>query len=110
MSDGGASDGASGGHWLLRYELAADYLTRREEFRASHLALAWEAANKGTLILGGAVGEPVESALLLFSDRAAAEAFAVKDPYVAQGLVTGWRVLRWHTVVGDGAATPVRAD
>ncbi|ONF95037.1 YciI-like protein [Sphingomonas jeddahensis] len=100
----------AGGHWLLRYDLAPDYLARRGEFRAAHLALAWEAADKGALLLGGAVGEPVESALLLFNDRGAAEAFARADPYVAQGLVTGWRVLRWHTVVGDTAATPVRLD
>ncbi len=103
------SDAMSGGHWLLHYDLAADYLARRETFRAGHLALAWEAADKGALILGGAVGEPIESALLLFSDRDAAETFARADPYVAHGLVTVWRVLRWHTVVGDSAATPVRA-
>ncbi len=102
------NEAANGGHWLLRYDLASDYLTRREEFRAAHLALAWEAAGRGALLLGGAVGEPVDSALLLFNDREAAEAFAQADPYVTQGLVTGWRVLRWHTVVGDGAATPVR--
>lgn len=98
----------AGGHWLLQYDPAPDYLTRRDEFRTAHLRLAWDAADDGTLLLGGAVGEPVESALLLFSDRDAAEAFARADPYVAHGLVNGWRVLRWHTVVGDGAATPVR--
>ena len=101
---------AGGGHWLLRYDLAPDYLARRAEFRAAHLALAWEAADRSALLLGGAVGEPAESALLLFNDRDSAEAFARADPYVAQGLVTGWRVLRWHTVVGHTAAPPVRLD
>jgi uncharacterized protein YciI len=104
VSDGAATDG----HFLLRYELAADYLERRGTLRDAHLALAWEAADRGALLLGGAVGEPIESALLLFTDRAAAEAFAAADPYVAEGLVVSWQVSQWHTVVGADAATPLR--
>lgn len=95
-------------HYLLSYELAADYLDRRPEFRDAHLALAWEAANSGALLLGGAVGDPVESALLLFADADSARAFAEADPYVGAGLVRAWRVLPWATVVGRDAATPIR--
>ncbi|MBO9621600.1 MAG: hypothetical protein J7500_02700 [Sphingomonas sp.] len=95
-------------HHLLHYTLAADYLERRPAFRDAHLALAWAAAERGTLLLGGAVGDPVESALLLFTDADAARAFAEADPYVANGLVTAWRVQPWATVVGEHAATPVR--
>lgn len=94
-------------HWLLRYALAPDYLARRPEHRDAHLAAAWAAAGRGELLLGGAVGDPVEEALLLFTSRVAAEAFAAADPYVLHGLVTGWRVLPWATVVGAEAATPV---
>ncbi len=95
-------------HFLLHYDLAPDYLTRRAGLRAGHLALAWAAADRGELLLGGAVGMPPESALLLFADAAAAERFAVADPYVREGLVTRWRMLPWTTVVGQGAATPLR--
>ena len=95
-------------HFILTYDLAPDYLERRGQFRAEHLALAWKAADQGALLLGGAVGDPPESALLLFSDRDAAEAFAKSDPYVAEGLVREWRVRPWTTVVGKDAATPVR--
>lgn len=95
-------------HYLLSYDLAPDYLDRRGAFRDAHLALAWDAADKGDLLLGGAIGDPVESALLLFTDADAARAFAEADPYVAQGLVRAWRVLPWTTVVGADAATPVR--
>ncbi len=98
----------SDGHHLLSYTLSPDYLERRGTLRDAHLRLAWQAADKGALLLGGAVGEPIESALLLFTDRDAAEAFARADPYVTEGLVTGWRVMRWHTVVGGAAATPLR--
>jgi len=95
-------------HHLLAYDLAPDYLDRRPAFRDAHLALAWAAADDGKLLLGGAVGDPVESALLLFTDPDAARAFAEADPYVAEGLVRSWRVLPWATVVGAEASTPVR--
>ena len=36
-----------------------------------------------------------------------AESFAAADPYVRYGLVTGWRVRAWATVVGDRAAVVV---
>lgn len=95
-------------HFLLTYELAPDYLERRAQFRSAHLALAWGAADAGHLLLGGAVGDPVESALLLFADADAAHAFAHADPYVREGLVRQWRVLPWATVVGRDAAAPIR--
>jgi len=97
-------------HFLLIYDLCSDYLERRAAFRNEHLALAWKTAAEGRLMLGGALAEPVDSAILLFEgDTAAvAENFARADPYVRNGLVTGWRVRPWTTVVGDMATTPVR--
>lgn len=95
-------------HYLLTYELASDYLDRRAQFRDAHLRLAWGQAEQGSLLLGGAVGEPISSALLLFTNAEAASDFANSDPYVQNGLVRSWRVDPWHTVVGQSAATPVR--
>jgi len=94
-------------HFLLTYTLAPDYLERRPQFRGAHLALAQAAAERGELLLGGAL-DPPEDAVLLFAgeDARAAEAFAASDPYVANGLVTGWRVRAWTTVVGKGASSP----
>jgi len=96
-------------HYLLTYHLTPDYLERRPAFRAEHLALAWEASKRGDLVLGGAVEEPLDTAMLLFAGDGpeAAEAFARADPYVAQGLVERWTVRRWNTVVGDSAANPI---
>jgi uncharacterized protein YciI len=98
-------------HYLLLYDTAPDYLVRRGEYRAGHLELAWAASARGELVLGGAVGDPVESALLLFSSDSpdVASAFARADPYVLNGLVTSWRVLPWSTVAGEGAASPLRS-
>jgi uncharacterized protein YciI len=98
-------------HYLLSYEFASDYLARRGEFRTAHLELAWEAVERGEIVLCGAVGDPIDSGLLLFQgdSPAAATAFAEGDPYVRNGIVTRWQVKPWHTVVGPAAANPVRA-
>ena len=98
-------------HYLLFYDVAPDYLKRRGEFRAEHLALAWKACERGELILGGALADPVDSAVLLFQGNSpeVAERFVAADPYVKHGLVTRWRVRPWTTVVGETATSPVRS-
>jgi uncharacterized protein YciI len=97
-------------HYVLTYELAPDYLARRAEFRSEHLALAWQSVERGELLLGGAVGDPVESALLVFrcDSPDVPATFARADPYVRRGLVTQWKVRPWNTVIGADAANPVR--
>jgi uncharacterized protein YciI len=87
---------------LLIYTLADDYLERRPEFRADHLALAEAAVGRGELILAGAVADPYDTALFVWGEdaAAAAAAFAEADPYVANGLVRSWEVRTWNTVVG----------
>jgi uncharacterized protein YciI len=97
-------------HYLLTYELAGDYLQRREQYRAEHLKLAWDAVERGELLLAGAAGEPVDSALLVFTidTPAFAVGFAAAYPFVGQGVVPRWSVRKWHTVVGELASTPVR--
>jgi uncharacterized protein YciI len=97
-------------HFLLLYDFTDDYLQRRMPHRAEHLRLAWEAHERGELILGGALADSPAGAVLLFQgeDERAARAFAATDPYVKSGLVTGWTVRPWTTVVGATAATPVR--
>jgi hypothetical protein len=97
-------------HYLLFYEVSPDYLTRRGEVRAEHLALAWQAADRGELVLGGALADPVDGSVLLFQGDSpeVVERFVRSDPYVKNGLVTRWRVRRWTTVVGLGATDPLK--
>jgi uncharacterized protein len=97
-------------HFLLFYDVAPDYLERRAQFREAHLRKAWASQGAGHLVLGGALTDPVDGAVLLFKADSAsvAEEFAKTDPYVTNGLVQRWRVREWLTVAGESAANPVR--
>lgn len=97
-------------HFLLFYETAPDYLERRPQFRGEHLRLAWEAFERGEMVVAGALADPPDGAVLMFAGEssAVAESFARNDPYVQNGLISRWHVREWTTVIGDMAATPVR--
>lgn len=98
-------------YYLLMYEVVPDYLTRRATYRGEHLALAREAQARGELLLGGALANPADGALLLFEGEspAIAERFAEQDPYVKEGLVTHWQVREWTIVAGAGVC-PIKPD
>jgi uncharacterized protein len=97
-------------HYLLFYEVGEDYVSRRAEFRDTHLEKAWAASARGELVLGGALANPVDGAVLLFRGDSpeVAEKFARADPYVTSGAVKRWHVREWKTVAGEDAATPIR--
>jgi uncharacterized protein YciI len=96
-------------HYLLFYDVVDGYAERRRVFRTRHLEHARQAVARGELVLGGALANPVDGAVLLFraSSPKAAEAFAAADPYVTNGLVKSWRVREWTTVVGAAAEVPL---
>jgi hypothetical protein len=89
-------------HTILFYDVVDDYVERRAQFRVAHLELGWQSLARGELLLGGALAEPVDGAVLVFRGDAteAAVAFAKADPYVKNGLVKSWRVRKWNTVIG----------
>ena len=93
-------------HFLVFYDVVDDYIERRAAFREEHLKLIRQAHERGELVLGGALTEPADGAVIVFRGptAAAAEAFIKADPYVANGLVKAWRIRKWNTVIGDGAS------
>jgi uncharacterized protein YciI len=94
-------------HFLLVYEVGAEFVERRVPFRDGHLALARQAHERGELVVAGALAEPVDTVLLLFrgDSPAVAERFVAADPYVLSGLVHRWRVRPWIASVAEDAAT-----
>lgn len=97
-------------HYLMFYEFTPDYLERRGPFRTEHLRLAWDAHERGELVLGGALADPADRGVLLFQcDSADIPArFAEADPYVKNGIVSRYEIRPWTTVVGEQASSPVR--
>jgi len=88
-------------HLVLEYALAEDYLERRAALREEHLALARAAHERGELLLAGALPDPYDRALLVWTaPREVVEAFVADDPYVRLGLVTGWSIRDWNVVIG----------
>ncbi len=88
-------------HLLLEYALAPDYLERRAALREDHLALVRAAHERGELLLAGALPDPHDRALLVWTaERDVVERFAEQDPYVVHGLVTGWTIRQWNVVIG----------
>ncbi|MGN3965824.1 YciI-like protein [Burkholderia gladioli] len=92
-------------YYLLTYDLVDNYLERRGEYRDEHLALAQAATERGELLLAGALADPADCAVLVFTGAspAAAEAFAGADPYVKNGLVRDWQVRQWNVAAGHYA-------
>ncbi len=97
-------------HYLLLYDYVPDYMERRTAFRPAHFAQARAAADRGDLFLAGACtdeGRPIGVLVFKVADRKVVEAFARADPYVQNGVVTGWQIREWTTVLGKDALTKV---
>lgn len=92
--------------FLLEYQLVGDYLERRAALRADHLTLAREAHERGDLVFAGALTDPTDRAVFVWTvdDRSTIETFVAADPYVRHGLVTESTIRPWTVVVGAGAA------
>jgi len=89
-------------HYILFYTTAEDYMVRRGQFRQQHLEMASEAVTKGEIIMGGALADPPDQAIIIFKGDSPeiAENFAKKDPYVLNGVVTKWKVRPWNVAIG----------
>jgi uncharacterized protein YciI len=89
-------------YYLLFYKTVENYVERRAPYRDEHLRKAREAHERGDLVMAGALSDPVDGAVLLFKGESpgVAESFVKEDPYVKNGLITGWQVRPWTVVVG----------
>lgn len=97
-------------YFLLFYEAGEDYAERRQPYRSEHLAYGKAAVERGDLILGGAYGDTVDGAVLLFQGESSkvAEDFARQDPYVLAGVIRRWYVRPWTVVLHASVITPER--
>lgn len=90
-------------YYILFYKTVENYIERRVPFREEHLGFAQQAYQNGSLVLGGALADPSDGAVLVFKGESpeVAENFANNDPYVKNGLITEWNVRAWNVVIGN---------
>ena len=90
-------------YYILFYTTVDNYVEKRVPFREEHLNLAQKAYQNGSLVMGGALDDPADSAMLIFKGNSpeVATEFAQNDPYVKNGLITEWKVRPWVVVVGN---------
>jgi uncharacterized protein len=70
-------------YWVLLYDVVPDYVERRGEFRAEHLGLATAAHERGELVMAGALAEPADAAILVFTgDDPSAAAGSARAPAI----------------------------
>ena len=95
-------------YFILFYETAENYVDKRAPLRPEHIELAREAHARGELLLAGALGEPLDRAVLVFRapDKHVVEEFARRDPYVLNGAIKKWEVRAWTVVIGNDPAEP----
>lgn len=88
--------------FVLEYHYVPDMLERRDEFRPAHLEHLRTAHERGEVVMAGALADPVDRGLLIWSveNRGRIEAFAAADPYVTGGLVVSSSIRAWNVVVG----------
>lgn len=93
-------------YFALMYDVVDGFAEKRLPFRPAHLAHVRAAHERGEIVMAGALGDPIEHALIVFRGESpeAAEQFAKTDPYVINGAATTWKVRPWHVVVGGDAA------
>ncbi|WP_327290203.1 YciI family protein [Streptomyces sp. NBC_01198] len=90
---------------VLFYESAPDVAVRAPLHYAAHSAHVREFHERGVLLMIGVFADVQnDGAMAVFVDRAAAEEFAGRDPFVVNGVVSGWRVSEWAEVLtGEGS-------
>jgi uncharacterized protein YciI len=84
----------------LLYDYVENAVEARAPHREAHLEKIKRAVANGEMHMAGALGDPPHGGLLVFNgdDPSVAERFVADDPYVANGVVTGWRVEPWTVV------------
>jgi uncharacterized protein YciI len=81
----------------------AELIAKREPYLKDHLRLCRQAADAGKLLLWGAVGNPIDSGMLIWrgADEEEVRSFIKQDPFVTNGLVRHWRIRPFHVHVVD---------
>jgi uncharacterized protein len=87
--------------FVLFYTSAPDVAAKAGPVFAAHKAHYEQFLARGVLLLLGTFEDAqADGSMAVFSTREAAEEFAAADPFVLQGVVTGYQIKGWNEVIG----------
>jgi signal transduction histidine kinase len=95
-------------HYVLFYEEADDYFSRRAPFRDEHLEKAWNASERGELVLAGAFAHAADGAMLIqgitcaCTDITAIKRAAAERERLVEGLANTQRELSQRNLELEG--------
>ena len=81
---------------VMFYEIAADGMQKAQANIAAHRARLNDFHARGVLLMAGPFSNPLEGAMGVFTNRAAAEEFIQGDPFVTNGVVAKWVLRDWN--------------
>lgn len=85
---------------VLLYQSADDVARKAPPHFPAHLARIHEFHDRGEILLVGTFGDPqAEGSMAVFTTRAAAQAFVDGDPFVREGVVSGWQIRDWNEIL-----------
>ena len=85
-------------HYILKYQVVADFGLRRTPHRDAVIALAGRYKRERRLVMAGAMGD-LTGVTLVFRTRGDAEHYMAEDPYINNGLVTSHELAEWSVVM-----------
>jgi len=86
--------------YVVLYQSADDVASKAPAHFPAHRARIDDFARRGTLVMVGAFGQPQEEgSMAIFTTREAAEEFVRDDPFVLNGVVSGWQIREWHEIL-----------
>ena len=94
---------ASNAYLLLTLHYVDGMLEKRGPHREAHLAGAQRGYDDGTIVMAGALLDPVDAGVFVFKnvDEAHVKAFVEADAYYVAGLVPRYTIRPWMVVVGN---------
>lgn len=85
--------------YVMLYETAPDGLTKVPANFPAHKARLEEFHERGDLLMVGTFGNPqTEGSMGVFRTREAAEQFIAGDPFVQNGVVSGYEIREWNEI------------
>jgi len=85
---------------VLFYESAADVVSKAPPHFPAHRGRLDDFHRRGTLLMVGTFAHPQEEgSMAIFTTREAAEQFVSDDPFVLNGVVSGWQLRDWNEIL-----------